>query len=147
MSEFTYDSPSVQSHLSILQEVISRMASNSAAAKTWCIALVSAILVVISDKEIPDLVWIALVPILLLSALDAYYLGLERVFRGQYNAFIDKLHRNEVGIADIYVVTPSEGSGATFKTTFRAMRSFSIWPFYSIQLLVLVAIRAFLLPQ
>ena len=121
------------------------MASNSAAAKTWCIALVSAILVVIADKEIPDLVWIALVPIILFSILDGYYLGLEKVFRDQYNSFIKKLHRGNVLIEDIYVVTPSEGSGATLKSTLGAMRSFSIWPFYLVQIAVLLAVRVFLL--
>lgn len=145
MSDFTHDSPSVQSHLSILQEVISRMAGNSAASKTWCIALVSAILVVIADRDIPHLVWIALVPIVLFSVLDAYYLGLERVFRGSYNTFIEKLHHGDIRIEDIYVITPSEGSGATFKSTLGAVRSFSIWPFYLVQIVVLLAVRVFLL--
>ena len=75
------DSPAVQSYLTILQGVIGRMASNSAGAKTWCIALVSAIIVAVADKGEPRYVWIALVPVGLFFVLDAYYLGLERQFR------------------------------------------------------------------
>ena len=49
-------SPSVQAHLGIIQGVIQRMATNSAACKTWCITIVSAILVVVADKQNPNLV-------------------------------------------------------------------------------------------
>ena len=145
MSKIGLDSPSVQSHLTILQEVISRMATNSSGSKTWCIALVSAILVVIADKDIPDLVWIALVPIGLFLGLDAFYLGLERRFRHQYNVFIEKLHNDEAEIEDVFVVAPSEGSGATIKATMKALGSFSVWPFYSVQILVLIAVRFIIL--
>jgi len=43
-SEFKENSQAVQSHLSIIQSVIQRMASNSTSSKAWCITLVSAIL-------------------------------------------------------------------------------------------------------
>ncbi|WP_414544018.1 hypothetical protein [Nostoc sp. CCY0012] len=46
--KLTPDSNSVQSYLNILQGVIARMANNSASCKTWCISLVSAILVVLA---------------------------------------------------------------------------------------------------
>lgn len=120
------------------------MAGNSASAKTWCIALVSAILVVVADRGTPSLIWIALMPIGLFLILDAYYLGLERIFRGHYNSFIEKLHQGSIETSDIYVVTPSESSGATLGSTFNAARSFSIWPFYTVQIVVLMAARAFL---
>ena len=74
----THESASVQSYLSILQGTITRMASNSASCKAWCVTLVSAMLVLIADKEKPDYVWISVVPIVLFVVLDAYYLGLER---------------------------------------------------------------------
>ena len=50
MDKPTFESPSVHSYLSILQAVIARMASNSSNCKTWCITIVSAILVVVADK-------------------------------------------------------------------------------------------------
>lgn len=63
-------SPSVQAHLQIIQAVINRMAGNSSSCKTWCITLVSAILVVIADKGKPDFAFISLLPALLFCALD-----------------------------------------------------------------------------
>src|SRR5881397_3221134 len=104
------NSPAVQSYLTILQGVITRMASNSASAKTWCIALVSAIIVVIADKGQPGYVWISLVPVGLSFLLDAYYLGLERQFRDRYNDFIAKLHEGEAKVDDVFIVTPGGGS-------------------------------------
>ena len=66
----TYDenSPAIQGHLHTIQTVIQRMASNSTSCKAWCVTLVSAMLVLIADKEKPDYVWISVVPILAISA-------------------------------------------------------------------------------
>jgi len=49
-TDFKENPQVVQSHLTILQAVIQRMASNSASSKTWCVTLVSAILVIVADK-------------------------------------------------------------------------------------------------
>jgi carbon starvation protein CstA len=121
MSALNLDSPSVQSYLGILQGVITRMATNSANAKAWCVALVSAIVVIIADKGRPEYVWISCVPIVLFFALDAYYLGLERLFRDVYNGFVRKLH---------------EGT---------ATGSFSIWPFYLLLIIMLLLVKAWVL--
>lgn len=53
MAEVNVESGAVQSYLGILQRVINRMAANSSACKTWCIALVSAIVVITADKGKP----------------------------------------------------------------------------------------------
>ena len=139
------DSPAVQSYLTILQGVISRMASSSAAAKTWCIALVSAIIVVVADKANPKYVWIALVPVLLFFLLDAYYLGMERQFRDRYNAFISKVHDGTARVEDIFIVTPGGGFWQSLWTALRACGSVSVWPFYGLLALMLLAVRSLIL--
>ncbi|MFH1741796.1 MAG: hypothetical protein ABIH23_22560 [bacterium] len=121
------DSQGVNAHLGIIQSVIQRMASNSASAKAWCITLVSAVLVVLADKNKADYVWIAVIPIVLFLVLDAYYLALEKGFRNSYNKFIDKMHGGEVESRDLYAVIPS---GSLFKLFFKSLRSFSVGPFY-----------------
>jgi len=141
----TLDSPAVQSYLTILQGVIDRMASNSAGAKTWCIALVSAIIVVIADKGEPRYVWIALVPVGLFFLLDAYYLGLERQFRERYNDFIRKLHGGTAEIDDVFIVTPGGGLTGSMKAALLACRSVSVWPFYFLLALMLLAVRVWVL--
>ena|SRR3989338_243886 len=58
---FKENSQAVQSHLTILQAVIQRMANNSSSSKAWCITLVSAILVIVADKGKPQYAWIAVI--------------------------------------------------------------------------------------
>lgn len=127
MTEFRENSDAVQAHLQIAQSVIGRMATNSASCKAWCIALVSAIIVVVADKGQPRYAAVAAIPTVLFLALDTYYLGLERRFRNSYNAFIDKLHQGRVGANDLYHIEPT---GSSVEHFFRSILSFSIWPFY-----------------
>ena len=145
MEKVTFDSPSVQSYLTIIQSVISRMASNSSSCKTWCITLVSAIVVIVADKTKPDYVWISVVPIALFVLLDSYYLSLERQFRDVYNDFIQKLHFGNATVNDVFYVAPKTGVLGSSLQTLKASGSFSIWPFYSLLALMLLVIRAWVL--
>ncbi len=145
MDSITLDSPSVQSYLSILQGVINRMASNSAGCKTWCIALVSAIVVIIADKGRPEFIWLSLVPMALFFFLDAYYLGLERRFRDLYNSFIRKVHSGNVTVDDVFIVSPGAGAKVILSETVRAIASMSVWPFYGLLAMMLVIVRVTLL--
>ena len=103
------------------------MATNSTSCKAWCITIVSAILVLIADKNKPELAWLALLPTFLFLALDAYYLALENAFRSSYNNFIKKLHDNELFSEDLYSVTPI---GNMSKHQIESLQSFSVWGFY-----------------
>jgi len=133
-SPLNEESASVQSHLLILQGVIQRMASNSTSCKAWCITIVSAILVLIADKNKPELAWLALLPSLLFLALDAYYLALEKAFRASYSEFIQKLHSNSLFSDDLYSIVPR---GNMSKHQIESLKSFSVWGFY-VALIVLV---------
>lgn len=124
---FRENSQAVQSHLTILQAVIQRMANDSASSKAWCITLVSAILVIVADKGKPQYAWIAVIPTLLFFVLDAYYLALEKGFRNAYNSFINKLHSEALSAADLFVVVPQGGLFGLFA---KSIMSFSVWPFY-----------------
>lgn len=131
------DSPSVQAHLGILQNVIVRMATNSTTTKTWCITLVSAILVVIADKGKPNYALIALLPTILFLMLDAYYLAMEKGFRNSYNEFVKKVHFGSLTPDDLYSVRPEKSMS---KLQVEALRSVSVWGFYSfLGVMILVA--------
>lgn len=132
----TDESPSVQAHLSMLQNIVQRMAVNSSSCKSWCITLVSAILVIVADKGKPDYVWIALLPTIIFACLDAYYLALEKGFRETYNDFVKKLHTQELQQSDLYAIQPS---GDIMTHQFEAFKSFSVWGFY-IPLILLIYI-------
>ncbi len=128
MTSLNHEDSAVQAHLTILQNVINRMAGNSAACKTWCVTMVSAIFVVAADKGNPALVPIALGPIIILGGLDAYYLGLERAFRATYNKFIKKLHTGTASPEDLFSVIPNGKLLAHFASS---LASWAVWPVYT----------------
>jgi hypothetical protein len=125
------DSPSVQSHLTMLQGVVNRLAANSASCKTWCVSLVSALAVVAAQAGKGKLLLVAAAPILLFAALDSYYLGMERRFRACYESFAKRLHEGTARIDDVFVVAPRLRIRGLFVEAFHAFGSFSIWPFYA----------------
>lgn len=127
-------SEAVQTHLGICQGIIQRMATNSASCKAWCVALVSAILVVVADKHVPKYVLIAVLPTALFYVLDAYYLGLERCFRGSYNDFIKKVHHDGIEAEDLFVMQPK---GSIVWETLSSLWSFSTAPFYIVLFIVI----------
>jgi hypothetical protein len=129
------ESVAVQTHLAISQSVIQRMATNSASCKTWCVTLVAGILVSVADKGKPNLALIALVPTALFLVLDTYYLALERCFRTSYGEFINKMHVYALAPADLCAISPS---GSVAKAFFKALRSFSVWPFYMMLLIMIL---------
>jgi hypothetical protein len=136
-NEFRENSQAVQAHLSITQNVIQRMAANSASCKAYCITLVSAILVLVADKGKPVYFLIALIPTALFFILDSYYLALERMFRASYNVFIGKLHTGAIKASDLFAVQPT---GKLFPLIGASAVSFSIWPFYlTLVAMVLIA--------
>ncbi len=131
-------SPSVQTHLGIIQATIQRMASNSSASKSWCITVVSAILVIVADKGKPDFAFISLIPTILFCMLDAYYLALEKGFRESYNHFVQKLHNGQLQSEDLYLVSPK---GSIVKHRIDAIKSFSVWGFYLTLILLIMLAR------
>ena len=134
-SHLGHESSAVQKHLEIMQGVINRMAENSRSCKVWCVTLVAATLVLVARAGEPQHALIALVPTLLFLFLDSYYLALERSFVSSQNAFVGKLHRDELELTDVYRVVPK---GMGWRLVGRCLfGSVSIWPFY---LLVTVTI-------
>lgn len=128
--------------MSLYQELIKRMTENSRNAKTWCISIVSALLV-FSSKTLA-LPWFVLVlPILPLMYLDMYYLALETFYREQYDALKKKYKKGEI---DIYNVYDMESPTGKLEILYQ-IRSKSIWPFYGLLLLVAVAIGYYLATQ
>ena len=134
----TEASPSVQAHLQILQSVIQRMAGNSASCKTWCITVVSALLLIVADQGKPEFAHITLIPTFLFLALDGYYLGLEKAFRASYTAFVRKLHSGVARAADLYAVEPA---GSRLRHQVDALKAFSVWGFYLTLFVLIEVIR------
>lgn len=71
-------------HLELIQNIISRMASNSFMLKGWAVTLVAGIFA-LSGKDTNQLFFlVAYIPIIIFWGLDAYYLLQERLYRALY---------------------------------------------------------------
>ena len=142
--KFNAESSAVQSHLTIMQGVIQRMAENSRSCKVWCVTLVAAILVLTARTEQPQHALIALVPTLLFLFLDSYYLALERAFIAAQNTFVDKLHKKQLALTDMYKVVPI---GMGWRLGARCLfGSMAILPFYILVALTIIIVWLLIIP-
>jgi hypothetical protein len=77
-----------QTHISTLQNIITRLSNYSMNCKTWAVTIVSALCVVIFDPEKITYFYIVIIPIVIFWLFDCYYLGLEKSFRKIYDDFL-----------------------------------------------------------
>lgn len=129
-------------YISLLQENITRMASNSANCKGWLLTLVSAITALqLTATDLRGILWIAPVLILLFYYLDSYYLGLERKFIKLEGEFIKKAKAKvegamTEGLYSFNINTIKDNRA----TTLSALLSESTLPFYLILFLIVLVI-------
>ena len=72
-------------HLEFIQNVITRMNTNSFLLKGWCITLISALFVLSAKDSNAMYILIAYIPLPVFWVLDAFYLSKERQYRALYN--------------------------------------------------------------
>lgn len=118
---------SAQTYLTLLQGVLNRFAANSSNCKTWCITLVSAILLYSADKKLAEGANIALIPTVLFFFLDAYYLSMERDVIAIYNSFVNAPTEDK-----LFKIAMSPSRCYRAKATAYALLSFSVFPCYLI---------------
>lgn len=99
-------SQAVLEYVRMLQNIISRMADNSAKCKTWCVSLLSALIVLsLSDRIIADgynekILWLCIGITLMFFFLDSFYLSTERQIRIKYSNFIEKLNNQSEDVEE-----------------------------------------------
>ncbi|MEA3065561.1 MAG: hypothetical protein QOJ27_2013 [Sphingomonadales bacterium] len=120
------DNSAVTAHISMLQAIIARLATNSASCKTWCLALVGALLSFAAGTKVPAIAAFAIVPIVMFAFLDANYLAQERAYRVLFAKIVGKIRDRSYAISDSFEAKAPIEPGALA----RAFRSWSIWPFY-----------------
>jgi hypothetical protein len=72
-------------HLEFIQNVITRMASNSFLLKGWSVTLVSAIFALAAKDANRGFAIVAYLPIIMFWILDGYFLSQERQYRAHFN--------------------------------------------------------------
>ena len=119
----------------MLQGIINRMAGNSSSCKTWTATLVAAQLALLVGKPIQlHVLWVCLIPVLPVLALcflDCYYLGLERITIDIQRDFLKSLSMDsEEYINKLYDVRSLGDKKRQKDEAKKAIKSYSIWPFY-----------------
>lgn len=117
-----------QTHISTLQNIISRMTNYSLNVKTWCVTLSTGLIVALIQKQSQCYYWIGFIPITLFYFLDCYYLGLEKCFREIYDEFIKKLSTD----TNIEELLKFSLNNRIAKNLLKAFCSISTTPFYFI---------------
>ncbi|MBI5061335.1 MAG: hypothetical protein HZB67_03395 [Candidatus Aenigmarchaeota archaeon] len=82
-------------HLEFIQNIINRMANNSFILKGWSVTLATGIIWFSWSSSVTNLIYLALLPVLIFWGLDAYYLRQERLFRKLYEHSIKNRKRSE----------------------------------------------------
>ena len=72
-------------HLEFIQNVITRMNTNSFQIKGWTVVILSALLAIYASTKNDYFILASIFPVLVFWFLDTYYLTQERKFRGLYN--------------------------------------------------------------
>ena len=72
-------------HLGFIQNVITRMNTNSFQIKGLAITIVTALMAIYASTKNETFIFLGIPPLLLFWFLDSYYLQQERKFRGVYN--------------------------------------------------------------
>ncbi|MBE7646730.1 hypothetical protein F7644_12145 [Tenacibaculum finnmarkense genomovar ulcerans] len=116
-------------HLEFIQNIITRMNSNSFQLKGMVITIVSALLAVYASNKNQDFILIAIVPSILFWFLDAYYLQQERKFRGMYND-VSGVNENPKEFKP-FEMRPDKYIGDKY-LYIRVFFSPTIWPIYTV---------------
>jgi hypothetical protein len=121
------DNPAVMAHISLLQGIINRLASDSASCKTWCLTLVAALLSLAGAAHVPGIVTFALVPVIVFGFLDGMYLAQERAYRDLYRNCVEAIHNRSYTLDHAYDARAAIGKGRFFLPYVLGPSSQSIW--------------------
>lgn len=145
-----YDAQDLQ-YLQMMHENITRMAGNSANAKTWLVTIVTGFFAI--GCSIKDLDWwllLAIIPIIVFWYIDAYYLRLERALRNREQKYINLMNSledtgdnsTEEKRNALFDFRPlfmdNEDNNAKLKRTKYMMLNKSVYPVYLIMLFMII---------
>lgn len=129
MDKYNFTEEDVRQHLTMQQDIINRMASNSSNCKTWLVTIIAALTAIqISRADIVNYGWLLIIIIVAFWYLDAFYLALERTHRANEKRFVNSLFDKQIP-ESIYSFS-TKSSNNKVKLTLKAMISTSCWPFY-----------------
>lgn len=126
------DNSVVVAHMNILEGIINRLATSSAACKTWCLTMAGALLGLAGATHVPGIVQFALLPVVIFGLLDARYLATERAYRTLYTTLAESFRDGTYAASNAFDAAAAEPD---IVDTIGAFFSWSVAPTY----LVLIA--------
>lgn len=130
MSEFREKWPEMRmKHLELVQNALSRMGTNSAGLKGFCMGIVAALIALAGAIDKPRVLFLGLPIVFAFAVLDAAYLSLERGFRNHY----DELRQRPLDQEPDFHITPSGNPSLT-----KAFFSWSVVGFYGVAVTIVV---------
>jgi len=124
-------------HLEFIQNVITRMNSNSFLIKGWAITLVSALFALAAKDANLNYVLITYIAIPLFWGLDGYFLSQER----QYRSLYDHVAGVEENLINFSMNASGYNTGRNRWVC--TMISKTIWPLYTIMFLITLSVMYF----
>lgn len=131
------DNPPIIAHINLLQGIIARLANNSSSCKTWCLALVGALLSLAGAIHSPAIFNFTLVPVLIFAFMDTMYLAQEKAYRELYQSVVSTIRDGSYARDSAFEATAQRD----FSHVRAAIASWSIWPVYGGLILIYVANR------
>lgn len=122
-------------HLEFIQNVITRMNSNSFLIKGWTITLVSALFALAANDSNLKFVWVSYIAILVFWILDGFFIAIERRFRDLYSEVAEK----EEDKIDFKMDTSKFKKGD--RTWLAGIFSKTLIPFYGISIATTLMVR------
>ncbi len=136
--------PSVICYIEMLQNNISRMSSQSGIVKaSMCVVYTILITIMLAIDKLKEYWWVIIALTILGAILDAYYLGMEKIYVSKYNEFVKKLNTEELNINDLYDMKPRNTSlkSELLAEMILSLKSFSIFGFYLIFIIISFIIK------
>lgn len=127
-------------HLEFIQNIITRMNTNSFQIKGITITIVSTLLAIYASGKKPTFILIAIFPLLLFWFLDAYYLTQERKFIGLYNDLL-KGKKPELEIFEMQLDSYKKGKYSFWSVLF----SKTIWTLYLVTIIIITIMYFYLI--
>jgi hypothetical protein len=120
------DNPAVITHINILQGIINRLANNSSSCKTWCLALVAALLSLTGATHVPAIAALVLLPVVIFGFVDTMYLAQEKAYRDLYSEILTAVRNGSYQLANAFDAQAERN----LRHLASALASWSIWPIY-----------------
>lgn len=120
------DNAAVLAHVALLQSIITRLANNSAACKTWCLTLVAALLGLAGATHVATIIGFSLIPVIIFGIIDTMYLATEKAYRDLYEAVIGRIRSGKYNLHEVFEAR----APVTISCFVWALLSWSIAPVY-----------------